>query len=262
MQLWDSMGVRNPSKVVSDFMHHIQLDNAYIGIQFARALTKHIGYIVFIFVGHEVVLVKNGGRICGTGGALATAPLVQSKSYFEVKIQQGGQWSVGLATRKVDLNRAHGGHDAESWCLGSDHLVVHDGRELHSLAPALPPQVQRPVVEVDGDASATISNHIGIASDVQRLVDDTAVETEQPHRQRVAAAPTTVAVDGAAGDGVPAEGDTLGVAYDHVELNFYLNGKKLDVPVLNVRGTVYPALFGMYERVGLLSIFFFNMSTI
>lgn len=40
--------------------------------------------------GHEVVIVKNGQRICGSGGALASAPLVQSKSYFEVKIQQSG----------------------------------------------------------------------------------------------------------------------------------------------------------------------------
>lgn len=40
--------------------------------------------------GHEVVIVKNGQRICGSGGALASAPLVQSKAYFEVKIQQSG----------------------------------------------------------------------------------------------------------------------------------------------------------------------------
>lgn len=190
------------------------------------------------------MLVKNGGRICGTGGALATAPLVQSKSYFEVKIQQSGQWSVGLATRKADLNRAHGGHDVESWCLGSDNLVMHNGRELHSLAPALTmPPTSAPVVDVDADGSAMI----GITSDVQRLVDDAVVETEQPHRQRsTALSAATDSSAGGAGDGVPAEGDTLGVAYDHVELNFYLNGKKLDVPVLNVRGTVYPALFGMY----------------
>jgi hypothetical protein len=40
--------------------------------------------------GHEVVIVKNGQRLCGSGGALASAPLVQSKAYFEVKIQQSG----------------------------------------------------------------------------------------------------------------------------------------------------------------------------
>jgi hypothetical protein len=51
--------------------------------------------IVFIYKpvcisGHEVVIVKNGQRLCGSGGALASAPLVQSKAYFEVKIQQSG----------------------------------------------------------------------------------------------------------------------------------------------------------------------------
>jgi SPRY domain len=43
--------------------------------------------------------------------------------------------------------------------------------------------------------------------------------------------------------GIPQEGDIVGVAYDHVELNFYLNGKNLEVPVLNVRGQVYPAVY-------------------
>lgn len=50
--------------------------------------------------------------------------------------------------------------------------------------------------------------------------------------------------------GVPAEGDTIGVSYDHVELNFYLNGKNLDVPLLNVRGSVYPALYGEWVEEG------------
>lgn len=44
---------------------------------------------------------------------------------------------------------------------------------------------------------------------------------------------------------LPAEGDTIGVAFDHDQLNFYLNGVNLEVPVFNVRGTVFPALFGM-----------------
>ena len=46
--------------------------------------------IVLSISGHEVVIVKNGQRICGSGGALASAPIVQSKAYFEVKIQQSG----------------------------------------------------------------------------------------------------------------------------------------------------------------------------
>lgn len=159
---------------------------------------------VFFLLGHEVVIVKGGCRICGSGGALASAPLVQSKSYFEVKLQQSGQWSVGLATRKADLNKTKGGVDKESWCLGSDNLVSHDNQEIHkiSLKPA--------------DICSTLDNINGTTQGTQ-------LET-----------------------GIPSEGDTLGVAYDHVELNFYLNGKKLDIPVLNIKGTVYPALYGKY----------------
>ena len=35
-----------------------------------------------------------------------------------------------------------------------------------------------------------------------------------------------------------------GVSYNHIELNFYLNGQKLDCPFTNVRGQVYPAVYG------------------
>jgi hypothetical protein len=31
--------------------------------------------------------------------------------------------------------------------------------------------------------------------------------------------------------------------YDHVELNFYVNGANLNCPVLGIRGTVYPIAF-------------------
>lgn len=41
--------------------------------------------------GVDCVIVKSGRRVCGTGGALASAPLVQDKSYFEVKVQCGGE---------------------------------------------------------------------------------------------------------------------------------------------------------------------------
>jgi len=36
-----------------------------------------------------------------------------------------------------------------------------------------------------------------------------------------------------------------GVSFDHIELNFYINGKKGNIAFSNVRGTVFPALFGM-----------------
>ena len=35
-----------------------------------------------------------------------------------------------------------------------------------------------------------------------------------------------------------------GVSYDHVELNFFLNGKSLECPVTGIRGTVYPVFYG------------------
>ena len=87
----------------------------------------------YYFTGHEVVIVKNGSRVCGRGGALTNAPLAQSKSYFEVKVQQGGIWAVGLATRSTDLNTATGGFDAESWALNSDGVIRHNQQELHKI---------------------------------------------------------------------------------------------------------------------------------
>lgn len=43
-------------------------------------------------IGEQCVIVKAGKRVCGTGGALGNAPLVQSKSYWEVKLQAGGTY--------------------------------------------------------------------------------------------------------------------------------------------------------------------------
>jgi len=39
------------------------------------------------------------------------------------------------------------------------------------------------------------------------------------------------------------EGDVIGVSFDHIELNFYVNGKKGSIAFSNVRGTVFPALY-------------------
>ncbi len=41
-------------------------------------------------LGQEVVLVKDGTRICGTGGALGNTAIMQDKAYFEVRLQQTG----------------------------------------------------------------------------------------------------------------------------------------------------------------------------
>lgn len=69
--------------------------------------------------GYEVVIVKGGQRVCGAGAALGNAPLVQSKSYFEVKVQQGGSWAVGLATRQTDLSLTQG-----AYVHGKNHTFV------------------------------------------------------------------------------------------------------------------------------------------
>ncbi|KAG8230954.1 hypothetical protein J437_LFUL010841 [Ladona fulva] len=157
------------------------LRNCFQGFSFSSASIprKEINPIVLDsnYMGHEVVIVKNGHRICGTGGALVSAPLVQSKSYFEVKIQQSGIWGIGLATRNADLNAAPGGHDSESWVLCSDSSMKHAKEEIRKL-------------------------------------------------------PSTIQ-----------EGDVLGVSYDHIELNYFLNGKSLNQPITGVRGNVYPVLF-------------------
>jgi len=53
----------------------------------------------------------------------------------------------------------------------------------------------------------------------------------------------------------PDEGDIVGVAFDHVELNFYFNGKNLEVPFRNVRGAaLFPVIYGKV-------IFYYNKST-
>ena len=41
-------------------------------------------------MGADAVIVKAGRRLCGTGGAIANAPLAQTKSFWEVKLQAQG----------------------------------------------------------------------------------------------------------------------------------------------------------------------------
>nr|CAG4643539.1 EOG090X0EPP [Ilyocryptus agilis] len=128
-------------------------------------------------IGQEVVLLKDGLRICGTGGALSNFPILQDKAYFEVRLQQSGVWGIGLASEKVNLNFIPMGSDSDSWMLCSDGYLRHNKEEMHRITQ------------------------------------------------------------------IPQEGDTIGVSYNHIELNFYVNGQKLDCPFTNVRGKVYPAVY-------------------
>ncbi|CAL9690007.1 unnamed protein product [Knipowitschia caucasica] len=130
-------------------------------------------------MGTDVVIVKSGRRICGTGGCLANAPLHQNKSYFEFKIQSTGVWGIGVATQKVNLNQVPLGRDINSLVLRHDGSVYHNNEEKNRL-PA---------------------------------------------------------------NSIPQEGDIVGVTYDHVELNLYLNGKNMQCPSSGIRGTVYPVVY-------------------
>ncbi|CAB3231276.1 unnamed protein product [Arctia plantaginis] len=179
-----------------------------------------------LHMGHEMVIIKGGQRVCGSGCALGNAPLVQNKSYFEVKLQQGGVWAVGVATRETDLNRVHGGMDKESWCLNSDGTVRHLNIELYHLA-----QAPRESPTADLLVSTDSPTH---------------TENEKPESEKET---NTAAV-------MPVEGDTIGVSYDHVELNFFLNGKNMEIPVSNIKGTVYPALY--VDDGAILDIIFEN----
>lgn len=130
-----------------------------------------------------------------------------------------------MATRKTDLNKLKGGCDKESWCLGSDNIILHDDKQLYKLS-------MKSSNTNKTNATTTITTS---------LIDDTNLTTDNNGDGNKI---DTTVIGTIINTEIPSEGDTIGVAYDHVELNFYLNGKKLDTPILNVKGTVYPALYG------------------
>uniref|UniRef100_A0A7E4W716 SPRY domain-containing protein n=1 Tax=Panagrellus redivivus TaxID=6233 RepID=A0A7E4W716_PANRE len=127
------------------------------------------------FMGREVILLKAGTRICGSGGALATAPIVQNKAYFQATIQVNGIWGIGLATRSANLSNAPILENA--WMLHHDGRVYSNGEELGVI-------------------------------DLQM-----------------------------------SEGDSIGVAFDHIDLRFFKNNEELPITIPNIRGQVYPCVF-------------------
>ena len=108
-----------------------------------------------------------------------------------------------------------GGVDKESWCLNSDGIVRHDNVELYHLKPA---SRESPTSELL--VSTGSPNHEN---------ENEKTESDRSNEKQAL---------------MPGEGDVIGVAYDHVELNFFLNGKNMEIPVRNIRGTIFPALFG------------------
>jgi hypothetical protein len=160
-----------------------------------------------------VVVLKNGKRICGSGGAILNQALLQSKSYFEVKVQQTGHWSVGLCTLNADLNKTRGGLDKFSWCLNAENLVMNDGSVLHDL---------NEIYSSNGENGTAIIN-----TDTQQLLPVENNKTEMEN-----SLPTTPTTTTNQSSILPQEGDIIGITYDHIELNFYLNGRNLNVPTL------------------------------
>ncbi|CAI5454677.1 unnamed protein product [Caenorhabditis angaria] len=56
-------------------------------------------------MGKNVVILKEGERICGVGASIATVPIVQNKAYFHVTVQQTGTWGVGLGHKQSNFEK-------------------------------------------------------------------------------------------------------------------------------------------------------------
>ncbi len=56
---------------------------------------------MFVCAGMDCVIVKSGRRICGSGAALANAPIVQDKAYFEMKIQSSGKFTIFTVLSRI-----------------------------------------------------------------------------------------------------------------------------------------------------------------
>lgn len=175
------------------------------------------------------MILKNGKRVCGSGGAVLNQALLQSKSYFEVKIQQSGHWSVGLCTLNTDLNKTRGGLDKFSWCLNAENYVMNDGQVTFDLNELYSSNNGSATQNDDTEQLLPIANK---KHDISNLLP-----TSSSVSQRSA---------------LPQEGDIIGITYDHIELNFYLNGKHLNIPTLikvnttsngEYNNEIYPCLF-------------------
>lgn len=83
-------------------------------------------------MGLDAVIVKNGTRLCGTGGVIANAAIMQDKAYYEVKLQSEGAWGCGLASERCDLNIVP--LKEQSWLIRSDSKLYSNGSELEQVA--------------------------------------------------------------------------------------------------------------------------------
>ncbi|CAI4224105.1 unnamed protein product [Auanema sp. JU1783] len=86
-------------------------------------------------MGKDVVLLKEGERICGTGAALATVPIVQNKAYFQVTLQQSGTWGIGLGNKNTNLDTIPAVQNF--WGIRENGDVVANGDVIGKLNKAL-----------------------------------------------------------------------------------------------------------------------------
>ncbi|KAM4681914.1 SPRY domain-containing protein 7 isoform 2-T3 [Amazona ochrocephala] len=116
-----------------------------------------------------------------------------------------------------------------SWCRdgGAGHIPLKE-------MPAVHLDTQRMGIWGIGVATQKANlNQIPLGRDVHSLVmrNDGALYYNNEERNRLPA------------NNLPQEGDVVGITYDHVELNVYLNGKNMHCPASGIRGTVYPVVY-------------------
>ncbi|CAP27633.2 Protein CBG07432 [Caenorhabditis briggsae] len=81
-------------------------------------------------MGKNVVILKEGERICGIGGAIATVPIVQNKAYFQVTVQQTGEylgnwtWPKTITFRQDSLHRKILGHSRQRRYWKEDQVIA------------------------------------------------------------------------------------------------------------------------------------------
>nr|CDS31573.1 chronic lymphocytic leukemia deletion region [Hymenolepis microstoma] len=89
--------------------------------------------------GQYAVILKNSTRLCGSGAARASVPIVQDKAYFEVKIQTNGLWGIGLCHSKANMNIANDMQNQETaWVLFNDGKIYHNSEALMELETSIP----------------------------------------------------------------------------------------------------------------------------
>lgn len=102
------------------------------------------------------MVVKNGSRLCGTGAARSSTPILQNKAYWEFKLQQAGVWSCGLANPGCDLNK-NLGNDLNSWALTHENVIKANGNIEHKLET----KIQEGDIIVSTKESYLIFMHLG-----------------------------------------------------------------------------------------------------